>query len=273
MSKTTDISFAVQEGEKEFTLQGEVVGDGSPSLVFLHYWGGSAHSWRPVERELSSEFRCVAYDSRGWGRSRLGGPDTGFAIADLARDALSVIAALSPAEVILAGHSMGGKVAQLVASSRPPQLRGLVLVAPAPAAPAVEFDDDARRQLLANYDTPDSVRLGVDHVTYAPLSDELRAQIVTDSLAGSPAATSAWPMSAITEDVSAGVGRIDVPTLVVGADHDPVEPVDTLRDHVVAAIPGARLAVIPDSGHLIPLEQPKLLAQAITAFLANGASQ
>jgi alpha-beta hydrolase superfamily lysophospholipase len=53
--------------------------------------------------------------------------------------------------VFLVGDSMGGKVAQAVAASRPAELRGLVLGAPAPAAPAVELDDDARRQLLGAY--------------------------------------------------------------------------------------------------------------------------
>jgi pimeloyl-ACP methyl ester carboxylesterase len=70
-------------------------------------------------------------------------------------------------------------------------------------------------------------------------------QIVEDS----PAATAAWPLAAITEDVPRGVREIDVPTLVVGADHDVVEPLELLREHAVAVIPGARLVEIPDCGH------------------------
>jgi 3-oxoadipate enol-lactonase len=253
-------------GAVEFALHREIVGEGSPTLVFLHYWGGSARTWRPVVRHLAASYRCVGYDSRGWGRS--GGTESGFAIADLARDALSGVGGLAPVDVVLVGHSMGGKVAQAVAASRPAELRGLVLGAPAPAAPAVELDDDARRQLLGAYAGPDSVRFAIDHVlSHRALGDELMEQIVEDSLAGSPAATPAWPLAAITEDVSRGVREIDVPTLVVGADHDVVEPLELLREHAVAVIPGARLVEIPDCGHLIPLEQPERLTNEIASFI------
>jgi pimeloyl-ACP methyl ester carboxylesterase len=261
-----DVWFPISDGA-EFQLHGESVGEGSPTLVFLHYWGGSSRTWRGVASRLAGSYRCVAYEHRGWGRS--GSPDAGFAIVDLASDALAVIDALEPAEVVLVGHSMGGKVAQAVAARKPHRLRGLVLVAPAPAAPAVTFDDAARQELLSNYQSPESVRRGVENVIYQALAPEVMEQIVADSLAGIPAATAAWPMGAISEDVSAGVGEIEVPVLVVGADHDGVEPVDLLRDHVVAALPNARLVVVTESGHFIPLEQPYALAEEIRSFVAS----
>jgi pimeloyl-ACP methyl ester carboxylesterase len=202
-------------GAVEFALHREIVGEGSPTLVFLHYWGGSARTWRPRRAAPRGEPSLRRLRQSRMGRS--GGTESGFAIADLARDALSVVGGLAPADVVLVGHSMGGKVAQAVAASRPAELRGLVLVAPAPG-PA-------------------------------------------------PAATAAWPLAAITEDVSRGVREIDVPTLVVGADHDVVEPVELLREHVVAVIPGARLVEIPDCRHLIPIEQPERLANEIASFI------
>jgi len=264
---SVEVWFTIRDGA-EFQLHGESFGDGSPTLLFLHYWGGSSRTWRGVASRLAGSYRCVAYEHRGWGRS--GSPDSGFAIADLARDALAVIDALQPAEVVLVGHSMGGKVAQAVAARKPRQLRGLVLVATAPAKPAVSLDDDARRQMLCAYESAESVLFAVDHVGgYRPLSEQVRAQIVADSLAGSPAATAAWPMGAIAEDVSEGVETIDVQTLVVGADHDVVEPVNLLREHVVGVLPNARLVVIPECGHFIPLEQPEALAQEIRSFVAS----
>ena len=71
----------------------------------------------------------------------------------------------------------------------------------------------------------------------------------------------------ISEDVSSALAGIDVPVLVLGADHDPIEPVSLLAEHVVARIAGAALEVISDSGHLIPLEQPQQVADRITAFV------
>jgi len=264
--RPVDVWFPIRDGA-EFQLHGESVGEGSPTLLFLHYWGGSSRTWRGVSSRLAGSYRCVAYEHRGWGRS--GSPGSGFAIADLARDALAVIDALEPADVVLVGHSMGGKVAQAVAAHKPRRLRGLVLVAPAPATPAVTFDDAARQVLLSNYQSPESVRRGVEAVTYQDIAPEAMEQIVADSLAGTPAATAAWPMGAISEDVSEGVGEIEIPVLVVGADHDLVEPVALLRDHVVAGLPNARMVVVTESGHFIPLEQPDALADEIRSFVES----
>ena len=78
----------------------------------------------------------VSYDHRGWGAARdLPGP---YGISELADDALAVIAGLGVSRYVLAGHSMGGKVAQLAAARRPEGLAALALIAPAPPHPAVD---------------------------------------------------------------------------------------------------------------------------------------
>lgn len=239
-------------------------GSGSPTLMFLHYWGGSSRSWQPVIDRLAPTTRCVAIDQRGWGRSI--GPATGYAIEDLAADATAVIEGLALDDYILVGHSMGGKVAQLLATRRHEHLRGVVLVAPAPARPAA-VPDEVRAQMAVAYTSRESVLVTLDAVlSHAPLSDEVREQIVADSLGGSAGAKREWPASVIVQDVSADLARIDVPVLVVAADHDQVEPVALMESNVIGLIPGARLEVIADSGHLIPLERPAELSDLIAGF-------
>jgi pimeloyl-ACP methyl ester carboxylesterase len=248
------------------TLHVEEAGAGTPALVFLHYWGGSSRTWHPVLERLAGTARCVAYDHRGWGRSSA--PADGYAIGDLAADALAVIDARGLTDYVLVGHSMGGKVAQAVAARRPAGLRGAVLVAPAPARP-VDLPAEAREQMAGAYASRETVAATLDAVlTHAALGEELREQVIEDSLAGAAAAKRAWPARTIVEDVSAGLERIDVPVLVVAGAHDRVEPVDVLRSHVVAAIGGAELDVIGDCGHLIPLERPQELSDRIAAFRA-----
>jgi pimeloyl-ACP methyl ester carboxylesterase len=174
------------------SLHIEQEGSGAPALVFLHYWGGSARTWTSVMDRLASTNRCVAIDQRGWGRSEA--PASGYAIRDHADDALGVIAALELDDYVLVGHSMGGKVAQVVAGDRPAGLRGLVLIAPAPAAPAAPIADEFREQLLGAYLTRDGVLEGLEIVgSYQALSPELREQVVSDSMAGAPQARTAWP--------------------------------------------------------------------------------
>jgi 3-oxoadipate enol-lactonase len=83
--------------------------------------------------ELKTDFRCVAYDHRGWGESDK--PETGYSIPELANDAGALIQALGLTRYVLIGHSMGGKVAQRLAAKRPEGLEALILVAPAPPTP------------------------------------------------------------------------------------------------------------------------------------------
>jgi pimeloyl-ACP methyl ester carboxylesterase len=246
------------------TLHVQQAGTEQPALVFLHYWGGSTRTWHPVIARLASAARCVAIDHRGWGSSSA--PAHGYATADLADDALAVISALGLDDYIVVGHSMGGKVAQLLAARVPSGLRGLVLVAPAPARPAV-VPDAVLAGMRAAYGSRESVIATLDGVLrHAPLDDALREQVVQDSLAGAQAAKEAWPAQTIGEDVSDGLGRIDVPVLVLTGEHDRVEPAELMRSHVLAHIPGATLEVVPGSGHLMPLERPDELSTRIAAF-------
>ncbi len=243
------------------TLHVEQAGTAAPALVFLQYWGGSTRTWHPVIARLAGTARCVAIDHRGWGRSSA--PPQGYATADLAADALAVITALGLDDVIVVGHSMGGKVAQLLATRRPRELRGLVLVAPAPARPA-RVPDAVLAGMRAAYATRESVVATLDTVLcHTPLDDALREQVVEDGLAGAQPAKDAWPAHTIGEDVSAELDRSDVPVLILAGEHDRVEPADVLRSHVLAHIPGATLEVVPASGHLMPLERPDELSARI----------
>ena len=235
-----------------------------PTLVLLHYWGGSARTWDGVVDRLPGR-DVLALDVRGWGRSQhLPGP---YSLHQLAKDVVGVIAEAGVREHVLVGHSMGGKVAQLVAAGRPAGLQGLVLVAPGPARPAATITPEYQEQLAHAYDTDESIAGARDHVlTGTPLPDELKAQVLADSRAGGPEARDEWPLRGIAEDISGLTPAIDVPTLVVGGELDQVEPVGVLRDNLLPHVPGARLVVLP-SGHLIPLEAPAELARLIDEFV------
>ncbi|OZB47565.1 MAG: alpha/beta hydrolase [Cellulomonas sp. 14-74-6] len=234
-----------------------------PTLVLLHYWGGSARTWDGVVDRLPGR-DVLALDLRGWGRSQhLPGP---YSLHQLAADVVQVLAEARVGDHVLVGHSMGGKVAQLVAAGRPTGLRGLVLVAPGPARPAAVITPEYQDQLAHAYDTDESVAGVLEHVlTATPLPGELKAQVLTDSRSSSVEARDEWPLRGIAEDISGLTPAIDVPTLVVGGDVDQVEPVEVLRDNLLPHVPAARLVVVP-SGHLIPLEAPAELARVIDGF-------
>ena len=239
-------------------------GRGEPSLVFLHYWGGSSRTWDEVIDQLADQHRSIALDHRGWGESDA--PAQGYGISDLANDAQSVITALELQRYVIVGHSMGGKTAQLLASRRPVGLAGLVLVAPAPPGPTV-LPNERREALLHIYDSRESIAYVRDNVlTALPLSESQKERVIEDSLRGAAAAKLAWPTLAMLEDIRADVRRINVPTLVLSGEKDPVDPPAKLRDEVLPRIPGAQLQVLPRAGHLPMLEVPEAVAGAIRQF-------
>jgi 3-oxoadipate enol-lactonase len=82
-----------------------------------------------------------------------------------------------------------------------------------------------------------------------PASD-VQEQIVSDNLAGSLQAKLAWPTSWAYEDISPYVNSIAVRTLIVAGEQDRQDPLEQHRREVLPRIPGAKLHVIPQSGHL-----------------------
>jgi len=248
------------------TLNVEEQGTGEPSLLFLHYWGGSLRTWNKVVERLQSSFRCIAYDMRGWGQSDA--PENGYSISDLADEAASLIRVLGLTRFVLVGHSMGGKVAQLLASRRPAGLEGVVLVAPATPTPT-RFSEEMREGQIHAYDSRETVLQAVQFLSARSPAPDVLEQIVEDSLRGSPQAKRAWPTSAILEDISKEVPNIAVHTLVVAGELDRLDSVEQHRREVLGRIPGAAMEIVNGSGHLVPIDEPDQLASAIARFVTR----
>ncbi len=242
-------------------------GSGSLALVFLHYWGGSTRTWKYVTEALSEFYRTIATDHRGWGESDA--PEHGYALVDLADDAAGVIRALELRSYVLVGHSMGGKIAQLLASRRPEGLVGLVLVDSAPPSP-MRLPEGAREKMMNAYASRQSVEATVDEVlTAKPLEPEDRDQVIADSLRGAEVAKKAWPASTSQEDITEEVAAIAVPTLVIAGELDRVDTLETVKTELLPRIPNATLHVLPGTGHLSPLESPAEVFRAIDKFVMD----
>jgi pimeloyl-ACP methyl ester carboxylesterase len=233
----------------------------APTLVFLHYWGGSAGTWRQVIKHLGGQ-EVISYDQRGWGTAAsVDGP---YSLGQMAADVDAVAIHEGLECVVLVGHSMGGKVAQIVAGTQPGYLCGLVLVAPAPPRPLAHVTPEYQEQLAHAYDRAESVRFSLDNVlSYIPLSEDLRQQVIHDSLDSAPIARTVWPLHEITADISPSASAITVPTLVLAGEHDQVEPPAVLQELLLPAIPQARMVTLPGTGHLLPLEAPAEVAEEI----------
>src|SRR5580704_16682063 len=86
-------------------IYAEEAGEGSPALVFIHYWGGSRRTWSQVIARLCNRSRCIAVDLRGWGKSDRRTDD--FSLFTQADDIAGMIQSLTVKDFVLVGHSMG----------------------------------------------------------------------------------------------------------------------------------------------------------------------
>ncbi|KAG9013681.1 hypothetical protein FRB94_001243 [Tulasnella sp. JGI-2019a] len=268
MSTTVSKSYQVNPHTTLHTVQ-----SGSPNartvIILLHFWGGSTRTFSQLTPLLSSsDILTVAVDFPGWGSST--GPiddPSAYSIASLASSVESLIAQLNVRNFILVGHSMGGKVAQLIAGRNLVHgLQGLILLAPAPPSPLI-LPEEMRVQQLAAYGSPQSAEFVARNVLSAsPLSDQTIKIVVEDMLGGSKLATAAWPGYAMAEDVSEIVSATTARTLVLVGELDSVETPERARNEVVGNIKGAKIVVLPGVGHLLPLEASKEVARYIDEF-------
>lgn len=122
--------------------------------------------------------------------------------------------------------------------------------------------------LAGAYQSRESVEFVIDHVlTARKLDAARREQVIEDSLKGAPQAKAAWPNVAMLEDIAETVLSIDVPTIVVSGERDQVDSIATLEAELLPRIPQAVMHVVPEAGHLLPLEAPAELARIVDRFL------
>jgi pimeloyl-ACP methyl ester carboxylesterase len=243
----------------------ECVIDGTGETVVLLPAGSHHVSYLvPLAQQLAAAgFRAVAVNFRGVGAST--GPLDGLALHHLAADVAGVIEALAAAPAHVVGHAFGNRVARCLATDRPDLVRRVVLLAAGGLVPA---DPEARRAAyrLRHESLTEAERLALRQAAYlSPASDpRLLAQVQS-----SPR----WAAGDLTETVSQVTPVADwweggtAPILVVqGLDDRRAPPGNgwALRDQVGDRV---RVVDIPRAGHFLVLEQPRAVAEAVTAFL------
>jgi predicted SnoaL-like aldol condensation-catalyzing enzyme/surfactin synthase thioesterase subunit len=188
----------------------------------------------------------------------------------MADDVEAIIRSLEIGKFVLVGHSMGGKVAQIVAKRQPAGLERLILVGPAPPTP-MEVPPEQRDAMLASYGSREGVLQALTILSGSVLPDPLREQVIEDTLSGQLAAKRAWTQSNMLADVSPGLEAVRTPVTVVVGDRDRVEEEGKLRAIFMRYFPQAQFRVLPGIGHLSPLESPESLAEACFKKLSNMA--
>lgn len=243
-----------------------------PVLFMLHALGGSARAWTRVAAALGDEFEVIAVDLPGFGDARTA-PD--LSVLGMVDHVAAAVRTRGASRWLLVGHSMGGKIASILASrtlAGVPGLFGLagvVLLAASPPSP--EPMDEDRRQKMIGWAAHGplenaAAREFVDGNVGGALEPSADRLAIDDLRRASREAWLAWLERGSLEDWSAEVGKLDLPALIIvgGADGDLGEEGQRATNAVV--YPRASIAVQEGAGHLLPLERPKEVADLIVRF-------
>jgi 3-oxoadipate enol-lactonase len=240
-----------------------------PWLVLIQGMGLDRDGWGPVLRRLRRHFRLVLVDNRGVGRSdRPGGR---FTVADMAGDVVAVLDAAGIGRAHVLGASLGGMVAQELAIRHAERVDGLVLACTTPGWPlAYPMPVPSVRLLAATAGMPaEAARRRHTENALAARAD--RPELLRHLMAVQdtrPADRAVLSAQAVAGSCYAGrrPARIRARTLVLHGGADAV--VDRRNGRLLAArIPGARLVMFPELGHLLFWEDPDGFAGAVAAFL------
>jgi pimeloyl-ACP methyl ester carboxylesterase len=228
--------------------------------------------WLPAARELA-DLPVLLADLPGAGLSGLTPPSLTAAAEALA----DTLTAAGHPRWIIAGVSMGGYVAMAMARTCPDSLAGLALIDTKPNA-----DDDVARQsrlalarrVLRERSVEPVVAMASGLV--GPTTRSQRPQLVSTIaawIADQDPAGVAWAQTAMAArpDSTETIKALGVPVSVIVGEEDQLSP-PPVAEQMASWIPQADLTVIPEAGHLSPLERPAEVAAALRALHARSAA-
>lgn len=237
---------------------------GAPAVVLAHPLALNLHVWDDVLPLLPKGLRLVAMDMRGHGASDIPAPP--YAMGALVKDAEALCDALGIRDCVFVGNSIGGMIAQGLATKRLDLVRGLVLAGTAPKI--------GTPQLWA-----DRIKL-VESSGMQGLVDDVLARWFTKPFRAS-AAVDKWRAAILNCDANGYMGcaaaisgtdfytqtaALRLPVLVTAGDADGSTPPDMVRE-LADLIPGSDFHLMRGSGHVPAADQPAQFAELLTGFL------
>ncbi len=249
-------------------LRCRVEGSG-PAVLLLHGIGGNHTVWNDVIPGLAKEFLVLAPDLRGHGRSDAP-PNSTFSFAEMLGDAVRLLDEQGVSSAHWVGLSSGALLALRATLDRPERVRSLTMISGAAYTDAhtraiadrwsetyaKEGPDRFALRLLKDLYYPDWIEANLD------FADALREQVKQQDF--TPAVR--WAKSMATFDERGRIASVARPTLIVQAMDDQV--IDASHGRILRqSIPGAQIRILAQTGHIVPVERPKELLEAIASFV------
>jgi len=230
-----------------------------PSIVFVHGAGGDRKSWLPLLHEISKfNLHGIALDLPGHGQS----PGAGFrSISNYVRIVESFIQKAGLVSPVLAGHSMGGAVALSCGLEFPEKLRGMILIA---TGSRLRVKESILEGVQRNFESAASeiIQYAYSATASSGLVEEGRRQLLecgAEVVFGDFTACDAFNEMERIEGIS-------LPSLVVCGEDDVLTP-PKYSHYLADKISGTNLQIIPEAGHMVMIEKPGQVGQAIYGFI------
>jgi 3-oxoadipate enol-lactonase len=255
-------------------LRFDTAGEG-PDVVFLHPGLWDRRTWdRQMTTFPAAGFRVTRYDARGYGESSRPSGASYSHVDDL----VALLDLLGIEQAALVGCSMGGAIEIDFTVEHPDRVWAMV-----PVASGISGFEPLEEEAdwWAAVDGPIEAAVEAGDLTLAQdLRLALWAPLGTDDEAGRKIHDIAFDnIHELTMDESAEreldppaahrLGEIDVPTLVIAADHDPPDML-RIADLIARGIPDARRITIEQADHVVNLRQPERFDEVVLAFLVDA---
>jgi len=254
-------------------------GSGTP-VVFVHEFSGDARSWALQINQMARRHRCVAFNARGYPPSSVPEADTDYGHQHAVADIATVLDAAKIESAHLVGLSMGAYSTMCFALRHPERARSVVLAGIGtgsdPDARAAFLEDSARTaERLEQLGMSEGIARFSSNLGRLPLKEKdplgfavFMQQFSEHSARGSARTLRGYqctrpPLYAWEAELK----QMQVPALVMVGDRDApcLRPSFFLRNR----LPNVRLAVLPNSGHGLNLEEPVLFNHLVGEFIAD----
>jgi 3-oxoadipate enol-lactonase len=235
-----------------------------PVLVLSHSLGCDHSMWMPQMPSLLDHFQVLRYDTRGHGASDV--PASDATLEQLGKDVLALADQLGITSFAFCGLSMGGAIGQWLAINAPQRLTGLVLANTSPKFGTPDVWDTRRKAVLEG-----GMAAIVDAVMQRFFSFDKQSTVWAQSTRGvllgtDPKGYTACCAALRDADTRPALGKIKVPTLIIGSDKDLSTPWEGNGSILASQIPSAK-AMRLQTAHLSNLEEPAVFTAAVVEFL------
>lgn len=283
-AKSVPFSREVEPRNKEVTVNGLKIhyldwgGEGKQPILLLHGALQQGHSWDLVALSLCADYHVLVPDARGHGESQWA-PDGDYSVEAHVRDLDGLLKALGLDQILLVGHSMGGKHAYVFTSLNPDRVKALVIV---DVGPEVRPQGVARierfRELPAELSSYLEFAERVQEYTGRPLNQVLGSLKYSirqmpngkwtwkhDKLFRAPGyQVETWPEKKMWDCLAS----LQCPTLIIRGEESDIFSSEVM-EKMLTVISQSDFAVVPRAGHLVPGDNPADFLNSLRPWLAG----